>query len=105
MLARIARSGITFQQIQGHRNLLQCLLILGANLSFRDGFLRRREGHVSSESSEGSEGSDDNAAGPVPAPVQPPVQPPAQAQARPRGRRPRAEDDPAVGRRQRQRRR
>jgi len=49
MLNRISRSHITSQQIQQHTRLVRRLVTIGSNPDFRDGFLVRREGHVSSE--------------------------------------------------------
>lgn len=49
MLKRISRSHITSQQIQQHTRVVRRLVTIGSNPDFRDGFLVRREGHVSSE--------------------------------------------------------
>ena len=58
ILGRIRQSGITFQQIQQHRHLVQNLLSIGGLIAIRDGFLTRREGHVSSEDDHDEEDQD-----------------------------------------------
>ena len=76
MLNRISRSNITSQQIQQHNRLVSRLVTIGSIPDFRDRFLVRREGHVSSE-------EDDVGA----------AQAPAQAPARAGRRRRREEED------------